>query len=339
MTDVRELLNKLLISSGPSGDETSIINTISNYFSAFIGNCYTDNLGNLIAHKSGSGKKIMLVAHADEIGLMIKYIDENGFLYFDKVGGIDDSILPGRKVLIKGISNSIMGVIGKRPIHFMDSSNDSAKISIEDMWIDIAAHNRCEAESLVEIGSFATIVSPPTYLSKDVITSKALDDRIGILILLSVACSKLSTSADVYFVASVQEELGARGILAATQTINPDVGIVIDVSHATDYPSVSPMKYGNISLGKGAVISVGPNMNKEIVSLFKKVALDNSIPFQIEPIPYPSGTDAQMIQVSGAGVRTGLIGVPCRYMHTPVETVSLEDVEAAIKIIIGYLNI
>ena len=175
-------------------------------------------------------------------------------------------------------------------------------------------------------------------MPNETIVSRALDDKVGLAVLAGVAQNLYNTKADVYFVASVQEELGARGAQMVSEYVKPDIGIAIDVTHATDYPTMNPIKDGDISLEKGAVIPLGPNMHKDVCRQLVSIAQENEIPVQIEAIAKPTGTDAREIQVSGCGIKTGLISIPCRYMHTPNEMVSLKDAESAIKLLTEYLK-
>lgn len=243
----------------------------------------------------------------------------------------------GRKVLIHGHECSVIGVIGKKPIHLQDKKNSSQEINSEDLWIDIAAQDGNEARAKVSIGSIATILSDVYYLNNTVVASKALDDRIGIFVLTEVARQLNNIKADVYLVATVQEELGARGAQIAAETIKPSIGIAIDVTHATDYPTSNAVHDGNIQVGKGVVIPNGPNMDKILTIKIRKIADEAKIPYQMEAIARPTGTDARMIQVSGTGVKTGLLSIPCRYMHTPNEVVSLDDADACIRLLVEYL--
>lgn len=306
--------------------------------SSYVDEISTDAMGNCIAHKKGEGPKVMITAHADEIGLMVHYIDEKGFLYFKEIGGVDTALLMGRKVLVHGNDGSVIGVIGKKPIHLQDKKNPSLEINPEDLWIDIAARDGNEARAKVSIGSIATILADVSYLSNTVVASKALDDRIGIFVLTEIARQLNAIKADVYLVATVQEELGARGAQVAAETIKPSIGIAIDVTHATDYPTSNAVHDGDIQVGKGVVISNGPNMDKTLTSKIKKIADEAKIPYQMEAIARPTGTDARMIQVSGTGVKTGLLSIPCRYMHTPNEVVSLDDADACIRLLVKYLH-
>lgn len=337
---LREFLNNILWMSSPSGSEESVTRSFGDYVSSFVDEVTYDVYGNCIAHKKGNGEKVMLVAHADEIGLMIRYIDDNGFLYFDEIGAIDTNILPGQKVRISGVHGEVVGVIGKKPIHLQDKDNGNKELNPEDLWIDIAACDKNDALNKVMIGSTGTIVSEPLLLSDDIVVSRALDDKIGIMVLAGVAqtLSKIQTDKDIYLVVSVQEELGARGVQTVTQRILPDIGIAIDVTHATDYPSMSKVRDGDVALNNGVVIPFGPNMHKKLSEQFMLITQEKNIPHQVEVFAKPTGSDARTIQQVGIGIKTGLISIPCRYMHTSNEMVSLKDAESVIQLLSYYLQ-
>ena len=337
---LKDILHQMLLTASPSGSEEQLTTLFAEQIRPFVDEVYTDVNGNCIAHKKGSGPKVMLMAHADEIGLMISYIDDRGFLYFKEIGGIDTNILPGQRVSIMGQQGPVSGVIGKKPIHLQDKSENTKQLEPEDLWIDIAAKDKADALSKVQIGDVATLQGSPVLLNGTLLLSRSLDDKIGLAVLMGLAqnLQSIHTDKDIYLVASVQEELGARGAKMITEAIRPDVGIAIDVTHATDYPTMSPAKDGDISLGKGAVIPMGPNMSKGINQQLINLAKSNGIPYQIEAIARPTGTDAREIQVAGTGIRTGLISIPCRYMHTPSEVVSLADADSAIDLLSAYLH-
>lgn len=335
---LEDFLNRILTESSPSGCEEQVTNLFKDFVSPFVEEVYTDANGNCIAHKKGIGPKVMLMAHADEVGLMISYIDKDGFLYFKEIGGIDTNILPGQRVWIHGSKGRILGVIGRKPIHLQDKSEGARELYPEDLWIDISVSDKAQALNAVQIGDVATIISEPVVMPNETIVSRALDDKVGLAVLAGVAQNLGDIKADVYLVASVQEELGARGARMVSEYVKPDVGIAIDVTHATDYPTMSPVKDGDISLGKGAVVPLGPNMHKDVSRQLISIAQEKGIPVQIEAIAKPTGTDAKEIQVSGCGTMTGLISIPCRYMHTPNEIVSLMDAEYAIRLLTEYLK-
>ena len=327
----------------PSGSEQPIIKKMAMFLKDYIDELTIDNYGNLIALKYGanSNKKLMLAAHADEVGMMVTHIDNNGFLSFQEIGGIDTNLLPGQRVEIHNHQGVVTGIIGKKPIHLQDRDAKAKDYDAEDLWIDIAAKDKEEAESKVEVGDYITYQTQPVVLQHDIWTSKALDDKVGLLTLVEVAkaLDGKQPAMDVYFVVSVQEELGARGIRTAALGINPDYGIAIDVTHATDYPTCSPQKSGEIKVGNGIVIAKGPNINKTIGRKLIDLAKQQNIKYQIEPIARPTGTDANFMQVSGTGVKTALLSIPCRYMHSPNEIVSLVDVNEGVRLLTHFCDV
>ena len=337
------ILKDLLMTPSPSGSEQPIIKKMAMFLKDYIDELTIDNYGNLIALKYGanSNKKLMLAAHADEVGMMVTHIDNNGFLSFQEIGGIDTNLLPGQRVEIHNHQGVVTGIIGKKPIHLQDRDAKAKDYDAEDLWIDIAAKDKEEAESKVEVGDYITYQTQPVVLQHDVWTSKALDDKVGLLTLVEVAkaLDGKQPAMDVYFVASVQEELGARGIRTAALGINPDYGIAIDVTHATDYPTCSPQKSGEIKVGNSIVIAKGPNINKTIGRKLIDLAKQQNIKYQIEPIARPTGTDANFMQVSGTGVKTALLSIPCRYMHSPNEIVSLVDVNEGVRLLTHFCDV
>lgn len=335
-----DILTQSLLTPSPSGSEERVTALFAEAIRPYVDKITTDSNGNCIAHKQGTGSKVMIMAHADEIGLMISYIDDRGFLYFNPIGAIDTNILPGLRVIIQGKNGSVTGIIGKKPIHLQNEKETGKPLSPEDLWIDIAATSKTDALTKVQVGDVATFEPNAQLLDNDRIISKSLDDKIGLITLIGVAktLKDSNTDKDLYFIASVQEELGARGAQMVSEAILPDIGIAIDVTHATDYPSMSPAADGDIKLANGPVVPLGPNMNKGINQTLITIAEANTIPYQVEAIAKPTGTDARMIQVAGHGIKTGLISIPCRYMHTPGEMVSLSDTDNTIILLTEYLK-
>lgn len=305
----------------------------------FVHEVHTDVMGNVIARKRGGGRSIMLIAHYDVVCLMVTYIDSNGFLYVKPAGGIDVSILPARKVVIWHEDTSVTGIIGKKPIHLM-REEQQGKVSYENLWIDIGAKNQEEAKRIVSIGDYVYFCSKRENLINDCVTGSYFDDQLGIEILLEVAKELHSTEVpwDVYYVASNYEEIGMRGAAVAANTIKPNVCICIDVTHATDYPSTNPIIEGEIKLGAGCVLAKGPNIHAALFRYLKNIAEKSKISYQIEVSPYPTGTDANVIQTSGEGIQTAVVSIPCRYMHTPHEICSKTDISSAVKLICQFVR-
>lgn len=306
----------------------------------FVNGVSTDILGNIIAHKQGQGTRIMLIAHHDVVCLMVTYIDDNGFLYVKPSGGIDASLLPARKILIKHEDKLVAGVIGKKPAHFLRDEASSSKIVYDELWVDIGAKNRADATELVTIGDYAYFSPDYEELSNDLIAGPFFDDNAGLEVLLALAeqLHEVNVPCDVYFVASNYEEIGMRGAIVAAQAIQPDVCICVDVTHATDYPTMNTVCFGDIKLGKGCVLAKGPNVFLSLFDTLRNIAINNDIPYQIEVSPYPTGTDANVIQLASRGIKTAVVSIPCRYMHTPYEVCSKKDIASAVSIIGDYLQ-
>ena len=299
-----------------------------------------DNLGNIVAHKPGVGNSIMLIAHYDVVSLMVSHIDENGFLYVKPVGCIDATILPARKVVIRHGDKTISGIIGKKPIHLIREEQNS-KITYENLWIDIGARSLAEASQMVSKGDYAYFCSDHEELPNDFITGSYFDDQVGLNVLLDLAeqLNEKEIPWDMYFVASNHEEIGMRGASVVANSIKPDACICIDVTHATDYPTMNVISDGDIKLGEGCVLAKGPNIYAALFKSLEEVAVKHKIKYQTEVNPYPTGTDANVIQLSGEGVKTVVVSIPCRYMHTPHEICSKKDIESAIRIIYEFMNI
>lgn len=339
---MKELIKKLCSSQCVSGceitdEDNGIIELLKQHNIPY----EIDPIGNVVFQKKGNGEKtLMLVAHYDEIGFAVKYIDEDGFVYFSAVGGIDISILRGQRVVIMHDGHAVDGVIGVKPIHMINHErNKNNNLDVSDMWIDIGLAENEEINKLVSVGDYISFPANFTDLNDELFTSKSIDNRVGVATLFSIyERIRLVDVAfnSIYFVLSSQEELGMRGAKVAGYSINPDLCIAIDVTHATDYPSVNKHKFGDIKLNYGAVIPVGSNFNSSIQNKLKNIATEKNIPFQTESIPGYSGTDISEIQVSRKGCNSGLISIPCRYMHTPIEIASYNDIHSAICILSDF---
>lgn len=340
--EAKKFFKNLVESPSPSGFEQPAQEVYRNFVKDYADEVKTDVHGNVIALKKGTGKlKIMVVGHSDEIGLMVNYIDNNGYIRFLPIGGVDTSLLPGLRVNIYHGKKMYRGVIGKKPIHLLRPEERSKAAKISDLWIDFGAKDKKDAEKKVSVGDPITFSPGMEMLSRDIVTTKATDNKAGVFIvgylLKELAGEKIS--ANLYSVSSVQEEIGLRGATTSAYGINPDVGIAIDVTHATDYPHMSKELLGDIALGKGPVISIGANINPKVFELLKKAAEDNKIDYQIEAAPRATGTDANAIQTTRAGVAAGLISIPNRYMHTPNEVISLKDLESSVKLLKEFIKL
>lgn len=321
-----------------SGCETDATSFFKGLMTPLCDEVKEDILGNIICTKRGkSDKVIMFIAHIDEIGLMVKHIEDNGLLRFGKIGGVDESLLYGRNVTIRHALNYVDGIIGSYPIHFGNRSVDK---DISKLWIDIGAKSLDEAQNTVSIGDFIKIKSEFICLQNNLISAGGLDDKCGIIILINLMKNMCNLKPDytIVCVASVQEEIGSRGAITAAYDVSPDIAIAIDVTHATDIPNVNKAKFGNIVLGRGPVIPYGCDVDTLLQNNIKDIAFKTGIAIQIEALPEHSGTDIHHVKINKAGCLTGIISIPCRYMHTSVETVSLKDIQCAIDLVGAFIQ-
>ncbi len=336
-----QFLKALVETGGPSGYEQAVQAIFRKQAEAYGAEVSIDVLGNAIAVLNPEGTpRVMLAGHADEIGFLIRFVDENGFLYFGPVGGWDAEVPIGQRVTIETVSGPVIGVIGKRAIHLMDQADREKKSELAKLWIDIGVASKEEAEALVAIGDPVTLRQPLERLQGDLATAKSFDNRMAVWICAETLRLLQGTTlqAGVYSVSTVQEEIGLRGAKTSSYGVSPQVGIALDVCHATDYPEAEKRKVGDIRVGKGPVIARGANINPRVFELLVRTAKEEGIPYQIEAAPAGTGTDANAMQLNQAGMATGLISVAVRYMHTPTETLSLGDLENAAKLCAGFIQ-
>ena len=337
-------LEKILSAPSPSGYEQPAQRLFREYIAPHC-QVTTDVIGNVYGFIAGQGKnlpKVMLVGHSDEIGLQVKYIDDKGFIYFAAIGGVDAHLTPGKVVSIHTTEGPLAGVIGKKPIHLMDNKDRETVVKLEAQYIDIGVKDKKEAQKLVRVGDCITFESGFTRLQGDRVASRGFDDKAGSFVVAEVlrlvAESKKKLPVDLYGVSSVQEEIGLRGGTTSSYTVNPDIGICVEVDFATDQPDVERKHNGEVALGKGPILSRGPNINHELFELLYGTAKKEKIDVQLTANPRATGTDANVMQISRNGVATALVKLPLRYMHTPVEVVSLSDLEQAARLIVAALG-
>ena len=335
---LEDVLTYLVESSGVSGYEHTVSKIIETSFKDLCDDIRKDRLGNVIGYKKGFSHhpiKIMLAAHMDEIGLMVKDIDKNGFIKITNVGGVDQRILLAQEVIVHG-KKDIFGVIGAKPPHLQSVEERNEAIKMEDLLVDVGL-SKSEAEEFITIGDTITIPQKMNKLQNDMASSKAMDDRAGIATIIEclIELSKMKHASDIYVVATVQEEVGTRGAMVSTYQVEPDIGIAIDVGFGAT-PELS--KDEVMELGKGPGIGLGGNIHPKIHQQFVKIAKEYNLPYQIELSPGMSGTDAQSMQISQSGVATGVISIPLRYMHTTVETVDMKDIKNAGKLLAAFIS-
>jgi len=336
-------LQQLLAAPSPSGYEQPAQRIFRAYIDPF-SQVATDVMGNVFGMIQGAGEnrpRVMLVGHSDEIGLQVRYLDDNGFIYFSAIGGVDPHITPGLRVRVHTAAGPVNGVIGKKPIHLIEPKERDAVTKLDAQYIDIGAANKKEAEALVRVGDPITFAVSLERLSGDRVTSRGFDDKAGSFVvaevLRRVAALPAKLPIDLYGVSSVQEEVGLRGGTTSSYSVNPDIGICVEVDFATDQPDVDKKHNGDVGLGKGPILPRGSNINPALFDLLSATAVQENIPVQYTGIPRATGTDANVMQISRGGVATALVKIPLRYMHTPVETLSLADLEGAIDLIVATL--
>ena len=335
----KKFLKKLCNSYGVSGYEHTIADSIKIAFSALTDDVYTDKLGNVISIKKGKNNvkniKILLAAHMDEIGLMVTDIEDNGFVRFTNIGGVDPRTLVAQEVIIHG-SEEVFGIIGAKPPHLSSNKEREKAIKMEDLTID-TGFTKENLKQLIEIGDTITVKRNIIQLQDSILSGKALDDRAGIATMYDCAkeLSKLTHEADVYFVSTVQEEVGTRGAMTSTYSIDPDIGIAIDVGFGAT-PEL-PKEYV-MEIGKGPGICIGGNIHPTLREKLTDIAKEYNIHFQYEIDPGQTGTDARSIQITRSGVPTLLISLPLRYMHTSVETIDFEDIKSSAKLLARFIS-
>ena len=339
-----EFLQQLLAAPSPSGYEQPAQRIFRSYIESF-SDVATDVMGNVFGMIQGEGEnrpRVMLVGHSDEIGLQVRYLDDDGFIYFSAIGGVDPHITAGLKVHIHTRNGRLTGVIGKRPIHLMEAKDRDSVVKLDAQYIDIGAANKKQAQALVRVGDPITFAVSLERLAGDRVTSRGLDDKAGSFVvaevLRRVAGLPDRLPIDLYGVSSVQEEVGLRGGTTSSYSVNPDIGICVEVDFATDQPDVEKKHNGEVGLGKGPILPRGANINPALFDLLSDTAEAEEIPVQYTGIARATGTDANVMQISRGGVATALVKIPLRYMHTPVETLSLSDLDAAVELIVAALG-
>jgi putative aminopeptidase FrvX len=339
--DVPPFLAALLHARSPSGYEFEAQKVFDEYVRPAADEYAMDALGNRLATLNPGGDPVLMFAgHMDELGLIITYVNKDGFLYFDTIGGHDRTVISGRRVIIQTAAGNVKGVTGKRAIHLMDESDRKKVPEIHEIWIDIGARSKKEALERVAIGDVATYDHEFELIHGSIGTSRAFDNKVGAYVvgeaLIRLAGAKKKPAAKVVAVATAQEEIGVRGATTSAYAVNPHFALAVDVGHATDHPDCDNRKYGETKLGGGPIICRGPNINPKVYVRLVQAAKRLKIPYQLEADPRPTGTDARAIQTGRGGIATGLVSIPLRYMHTPSEVVDLEDVERCVRLFVEF---
>jgi putative aminopeptidase FrvX len=330
-------LKRLLDTPGPSGFESAPAKIWRDEARAFA-DVANDVAGNSMATVNpGGSPTIMLAGHIDEIGLIITYIDDDGFLYIAGIGGWDPQVLVGQRIRIIGRNGDVLGVVGKKPIHLIKAEDRKKASLMTDLWVDIGAKSRDDAEKLVTVGDAGVIDSRTIDFPNGLIASRSIDDRIGAFIVLEALrrYAQQPGGARVVAVATTQEEIAHQGggaRVSATR-IGPQMALVVDVTHATDYPTAEKKEHGDHKLGGGPVLTRGSIISPVVFTVLREAATRLAIPYTVHAAGGESWTDADAIHVAREGIATGLISIPNRYMHSPNEVVSLEDLDRASALI------
>ena len=335
-----EFLKALLLAPSPSGYEQPVQTVVRDCVQSFADQVTTDVHGNVIVAKNpGAAQRVLLAGHCDQIGLVVSYIDDKGYLYTKPIGGWDPQQLIGQRMTVWTASGPIPAVIARKPIHLLKEEERNKVVKLEEMWLDIGARDKADAASLVMIGDPVTLELGYQELRNGLANAPGMDNITGVWVVIE-ALRRAATHAlncAIYAVSTVQEEIGLRGAYTSTFGIAPHIGIAVDVTHATDCPTMDQKQGGDIRLGNGPVIERGPNVNPRLFTRLVETANTQQIPYQIAAHNRGTGTDANAIQLSRAGVVTGLVGIPNRYMHSAVETIALNDIDRAADLLAAFM--
>jgi putative aminopeptidase FrvX len=333
---VIDTLEKLSNACGVAGREDEVKSLMTKFLKPYADDIREDKLGNIVAVKEGKkdGPKLMLAAHMDEIGLLVKTISKEGFLQFLKIGGIDDRVLLAQKVMVCTEKGLLHGIIGSRPPHIQKEDERKRVLASDELFIDIGAEDQDEAKKMgVKIGSPIEFDVRFAKISKEIVIGKAFDDRAGCAVMIEIMKQLEKTDCTVYAVGTVQEEVGCRGAMTAAFDIHPDLGIALDVTVSGDTPGVKDVE-APVKLGKGPSLGVadgGLITHPKVLKLLMDVAEESKIPYQLEA-SLGGTTDASRISLSREGVPSGPLSIPTRYIHSPTSLISLEDAENVVKL-------
>ncbi len=336
-----EFLTSLVAAPSPSGYEQPVGRLYREYTTPIADKVTTDVAGNVMAALNPDAPmRVMLAGHMDEIGFIIHHIGDDGLLYFSAVGGHDSTTPLGQRVWVHG-RERLTGVVGRKAIHLLDADELNKKPKMQDLWIDIGASSREQAEAVVQLGDVVTYQYEFQRLLGERATARAFDNKAGLFVIAEVLRllrqeGGPDPQVGVYAVASVQEEIGSRGAQVAAFGIAPQSGLAVDMGHAIDYPDVSPSRYGRFEVGKGPGIDRGANTNHAVFDLLTRAAMEEAIPYQVHVTAGATPTDAKVMQINRRGMATALINVPLRYMHTPCEMLSLTDLVDTARLMAAY---
>ena len=337
--DSKNFLKQLVETPSPSGYEHEVQKLVRKRIEPWCDSVRTDVMGNVFGVRNRKGKpRIMLAGHCDQIGFIVQYITDEGFLYFEPIGGVDPVVATSQRLLIMTHHGLVPGVIGRKAIHLMDEKDRKKVPKIHELYIDIGAESKKDALKLVSIGDAGVFLQPYMELANQRAVSMAFDNKMGTWIVTETLrlLHGCKLNACVIGVSTVQEEIGLRGATASAFSSEADVGIALDVAHGTDTPGIEKTKAGDFQVGKGPMIYRGANINPRVFDLLVAAAEKEKIPYQVASAARGTGTDANPMQLSRGGMATGLLSVPLRYMHTPNELLSLSDLEDTARLLAAF---
>lgn len=336
----KDFFIELLNTPSPSGYEAPVQELVRNYAEGFADEVSTDQHGNVIIGCNPGGKRRVLMAgHCDQIGLIVSYVDDSGFLYTNTVGGWDPQQLVGQRVTVWTADGPIPGVIARKAIHLLSPEERKKVVKAKDLWIDIGASSKEEASGLIRVGDPVTLMLGYQEMRNGLANAPKMDNTTGLWVVIEAARRAQEAGGlecAFFAVSTVQEEIGLRGAKTSAFGVDPEIGVAVDVTHATDCPTIAKNQEGDLSLGGGPVIVRGPNMNPRVTDLLIDTAEAEQIEYQLAALGRAAPNDANSIQITRSGVATGLVSIPNRYMHSAVETISLSDIDRSADLLAAF---
>lgn len=336
-----DFLKQILATPSPSGYEGPVQDLVRRYVTPFAQQVSTDLHGNVIAVLNPQSPfRVMLAGHCDQIGLIVQHIDTDGFLYLQPIGGWDPMQLIGQRMTVWTAAGPLPAIISRKPIHLLTDEERKQVPKMKDLWLDIGAKNKDEASQLVRVGDPVTLELGYRELRSNLAYAPAMDDKCGLWVVVEAfrRAATRNPQCALYAVSTVQEEVGLRGAKTSAFGIDPQVGVAVDVTHATDCPTIDKKQEGEVTLGSGPVIYRGPNMNRVVVERLIESADRAGIAYQLGAASRATGTDANSMQINRAGMAVGLVSIPNRYMHSAVEMISLDDIDRAADLLAEFVT-
>ena len=337
--DSKEFLRQLVETPSPSGYEHNVQKLVRDRIAPWCDDVRTDVMGNVFGVCNPKGRpRIMLAGHCDQIGFIVQYITDEGFLHVEPIGGVDPVVATSQRVVIMTRKGLVPGAVGRKAIHLMDDEDKKKVPKIFDLYVDIGAENKYDALKLVSYGDAGVFLQPYVELANDRVVSMAFDNKMGTWIVTEVLrlLHTQKFEASVIGVSTVQEEIGLRGAHTSAFSSEAEVGIALDVAHGTDTPGIEKKRAGDFRVGSGPIVARGANINPRVFELMMKTAEDEGITVQVASAPRGTGTDANAMQLARGGMATGLLSVPLRYMHTPNELLALQDLDDTARLLAAF---